>query len=228
MAFCLCPMLTSGVLEALKVHASPEQQQPVLPKLTSGEWSGHDEPDRASGRVRPVGGAHARGARGRPLPHPGHQDLHHLGRARHDREHRAPRARPHARCARGREGHLALHRAEIPAERRRHAGRAQRRALRFDRAQDGHTREPDLRARLRRPEGRGRLSRRRGEPRPRVHVHDDEPRAARRSAWRAWRSASAPTSTRSITRRRACRAATSGSAAATASRSSTIPTCAAC
>src|SRR5690606_31243750 len=40
MAFCLCPMLTSGVLEALKRIGSPEQRARFLPKLTSGEWSG--------------------------------------------------------------------------------------------------------------------------------------------------------------------------------------------
>jgi alkylation response protein AidB-like acyl-CoA dehydrogenase len=40
MAFCLCPMLTSGVLEAMKHHGSPEQLQRYVPKLTSGEWSG--------------------------------------------------------------------------------------------------------------------------------------------------------------------------------------------
>ena len=40
MAFCLCPMLTSGVMEALAHHASAEQLQRYVPKLTSGEWSG--------------------------------------------------------------------------------------------------------------------------------------------------------------------------------------------
>ncbi|MBI4207709.1 MAG: acyl-CoA dehydrogenase [Betaproteobacteria bacterium] len=40
MAFCLCPMLTSGVVEAMRVHGSPEQQQQYLAKLTSGEWAG--------------------------------------------------------------------------------------------------------------------------------------------------------------------------------------------
>ena len=40
MALCLCPMLTSGVIEALKVHGSPEQQQLYLPRLTAGEWAG--------------------------------------------------------------------------------------------------------------------------------------------------------------------------------------------
>ena len=40
LSFSLCPMLTSGVLEALKTHGSPEQQARFLPKLTSGQWSG--------------------------------------------------------------------------------------------------------------------------------------------------------------------------------------------
>ncbi|MBI2296206.1 MAG: acyl-CoA dehydrogenase [Betaproteobacteria bacterium] len=40
MSFCLAPMLTSGVLEALKHHGSPEQRKTYLPKLTSGEWCG--------------------------------------------------------------------------------------------------------------------------------------------------------------------------------------------
>jgi len=40
MAFCLCPMLTSGVLEALRLRGSAAQQKLFLPKLTSGEWCG--------------------------------------------------------------------------------------------------------------------------------------------------------------------------------------------
>ncbi len=40
MAFCLCPMLTSGVMEALAHHASAELSQRYLPKLNAGEWSG--------------------------------------------------------------------------------------------------------------------------------------------------------------------------------------------
>jgi len=40
MAFCLCPMLTSGVLEALRRQGSPEQQELYLPRLTAGEWTG--------------------------------------------------------------------------------------------------------------------------------------------------------------------------------------------
>src|SRR5262245_4258143 len=40
MALCLCPMLTSGVLEALKSHSSPEQRKFYAPKLVSGQWTG--------------------------------------------------------------------------------------------------------------------------------------------------------------------------------------------
>ena len=40
MAFCLAPMLTSGVLEAFRHHGSEEQRALFLPKLTSGEWTG--------------------------------------------------------------------------------------------------------------------------------------------------------------------------------------------
>jgi acyl-CoA dehydrogenase len=40
MAFCLCPMLTSGVIEALKLTGSDAQKQLYMPKLTAGTWSG--------------------------------------------------------------------------------------------------------------------------------------------------------------------------------------------
>src|SRR3954467_9350402 len=40
MAFCLAPMLTSGVLEALSHHGPAEQQALFMPKLAAGEWSG--------------------------------------------------------------------------------------------------------------------------------------------------------------------------------------------
>ena len=40
MAFCLCPMLTSGVIEALTLRGSDEQKNLYMSKLVSGEWSG--------------------------------------------------------------------------------------------------------------------------------------------------------------------------------------------
>ena len=40
MAFALCPLLTSGAIEALESHATPELQRLYLPHMISGEWSG--------------------------------------------------------------------------------------------------------------------------------------------------------------------------------------------
>jgi acyl-CoA dehydrogenase len=40
LAFSLCPMLTSGVLEALKRRGTSEQRARFLPHLTSGTWAG--------------------------------------------------------------------------------------------------------------------------------------------------------------------------------------------
>lgn len=40
MAFALCPLLTTGAIEAITAHASPGLRQRYLPKLVSGEWSG--------------------------------------------------------------------------------------------------------------------------------------------------------------------------------------------
>ena len=40
MAFCLCPMLTTGVQEALMHHGSPVLLDTYMSKLVSGEWTG--------------------------------------------------------------------------------------------------------------------------------------------------------------------------------------------
>ena len=40
MAFCLCPMLTTGVQEALTHHASSGLLNTYMPRLVSGEWTG--------------------------------------------------------------------------------------------------------------------------------------------------------------------------------------------
>ncbi|MEP6784638.1 MAG: acyl-CoA dehydrogenase [Sphingomonadales bacterium] len=40
MAVTLCPILSSGAIEAIHVHGTPEQQAMYLPKLVSGEWTG--------------------------------------------------------------------------------------------------------------------------------------------------------------------------------------------
>ncbi len=40
MAFSLCPMLTSGAIEALMLSGGDEQKNAYLPKMISGEWTG--------------------------------------------------------------------------------------------------------------------------------------------------------------------------------------------
>ena len=40
MAFALCPLLTSGAIEAIEAHANEQLRQLYLPKMISGEWSG--------------------------------------------------------------------------------------------------------------------------------------------------------------------------------------------
>ena len=90
---------------------------------------------------------------------------------------------------------------------------------RLARAQDGHPRLPHLRAVLR---GRHRLPDRRREQGHAHHVRHDEQRPPRRWACRASPSPSAPTSSRSSTRRSASRAWRSASGDET-QRSSTFP-----
>lgn len=40
LAFSLCPMLSTGAVEALARHGTPEQQARWLPRLVTGEWTG--------------------------------------------------------------------------------------------------------------------------------------------------------------------------------------------
>ena len=40
MSFCLCPMLTTGAMTAIRRHGSPELVATYVPKLVSGEWTG--------------------------------------------------------------------------------------------------------------------------------------------------------------------------------------------
>ena len=106
----------------------------------------------------------------------------------------------------GVQGHLALRRAEGPGQRRRLA----RRRATTSSARRSSTSSASTRARRRcsrtATRRRDRLPRRRGEPRPRVHVHHDEPRALLGRARGRRDLPSAPTSARSPTRASACRA----------------------
>ncbi|MDB5902068.1 MAG: acyl-CoA dehydrogenase [Betaproteobacteria bacterium] len=66
MSFCLAPMLTSGVLEALRHHASPEQLEVFVPKLTAGEWSG------TMNLTEPQAGSDLSAVRTQAVPQGGH------------------------------------------------------------------------------------------------------------------------------------------------------------
>ena len=116
MGFGLVLLLNQGAIDAIHHHGSAEQKAAYLPKMIAGEWTGTmnlTEPQAGSD----LGPAQdPRGEGRRPLPDHRPEDLHHLRRARPDREHRAPGAGAHARCAGRRARHLAVHRAEVPAD----------------------------------------------------------------------------------------------------------------
>ena len=63
MAFCLCPMLTTGVQEALTHHGSCRTDQNLYAETGVRRVDRHDEPHGTPGRFRSVGGAHARNTR---------------------------------------------------------------------------------------------------------------------------------------------------------------------
>ena len=70
MAFCLCPMLTSGVLEALKLKGSEAQKEKYLHKLTSGEWTG------TMNLTEPQAGSDLSAVRTRAVPEGDHFRIH--------------------------------------------------------------------------------------------------------------------------------------------------------
>ena len=70
MAFCLCPMLTSGVLEALKLVGTAEQKQMFMPKLTLGAWSG------TMNLTEPQAGSDLSAVRTRAVPEGDHYRIH--------------------------------------------------------------------------------------------------------------------------------------------------------
>jgi alkylation response protein AidB-like acyl-CoA dehydrogenase len=70
MAFCLCPMLTSGVMEVLRTHGTRQQQETWLPKLTSGEWTG------TMNLTEPQAGSDLSAVRTRAVPEGDHYRIH--------------------------------------------------------------------------------------------------------------------------------------------------------
>ncbi len=69
MSFSLCPMLTSGVMEALGQHGSAEQLQRYMPQLNSGEWSG------TMNLTEPQAGSDLAAIRARAIPEGDHYKI---------------------------------------------------------------------------------------------------------------------------------------------------------
>ena len=208
MAFAVGPMLTMAAIDALHAHGSEDAQAHLSGKARVRRMDGHDAAHRAAGRLRRRRAAHARRARRRRHLSPqGTEDLHHLRRARSHRQHHSFRAGAAARCAARHARHFAVSGAEISAQCRRLARRAQRHSRPFGRAQARHPRLADLHHDPWRPGRRGRLPHRRRECRHGLHVHHDEPRAARGRPARRRHRRSAPRSRRWPMRASAGRAA---------------------
>ena len=126
-AFGLCPLLTLSRDRGARRPWQRRAEEDLSGKARLRRMDRHHAAHRAAGRLRRRRAAHPRRARGRRhLSHQGHENLHHLWRPRHDRQHRAFRAGPPARCARGHQGHFAVPDSEIHGQCRRLARRAQR------------------------------------------------------------------------------------------------------
>src|SRR5262245_37465286 len=69
MSFCLCPMLTTGVVNALLRHGSEVQQQTYLEKLISGQWTG------TMNLTEPQAGSDLSAVRARAVPEGDHYRL---------------------------------------------------------------------------------------------------------------------------------------------------------
>jgi alkylation response protein AidB-like acyl-CoA dehydrogenase len=152
-AFAMYPGLANGAISAILSKGSPEQQAKYLPKMVSGEWLGTmnlTEPHCGTdlGLIRTKAEPQADGSyaiTGTKIfisagDHDLTENIIHLVLARR-------------RARRIEQGHLAVHRAQVPGERRRLAGREECRVGRLDRAQDGHPRQCHLRDELRGAKG---------------------------------------------------------------------------
>ena len=70
MSFCLCPMLTAGVVAALMRHGSDGQKGQYLPNLISGKWTG------TMNLTEPQAGSDLAAVRTRAVPEGDHYRLH--------------------------------------------------------------------------------------------------------------------------------------------------------
>ena len=229
MSFSLCPLLTAGRDRgAARCAARDELKQTYLPKMVAGEWTGTmnlTEPQAGSDlalvrtRAEPQGDGTTRSSAQKIFITYGEHDMAenivHLVLAR------TPDAP---------EGVKGISLFVVPKFLVNADGSLGERNdvhCVSHRAQARHPRQPDRGAAYGDKAAR-RLPGRRGEPRPRVHVHHDERGALRASAsGHGDRRARLPARAR-VSRRSACRGATSADGGERRCRSSTTPTCGAC
>ena len=114
--FLLVPLAHPGAVHPGCVpRVARGSAQTYLPSMITGEWTGTmnlTEPHAGSDVGALTTKAMPPGRRHVPDLRP--EDLHHLRRARPDREHRPSGPGPHPRCAAGHPGNLVLHRAQVP------------------------------------------------------------------------------------------------------------------
>jgi hypothetical protein len=191
LSFALCPLLTDGCIEALLTAGSDELKATYLHKLVSGEWTG------TMNLTEPQAGSDLALVRTRAEPQPdGTYKVFgtkiYITYGEHDMADNIVHM-VLARVSGAPEGVKGISLFVVPkflVGQGRLARRAQRRALREHRAQDGHQGLADRGAAVRRPRRCRRLPRGPGEPRPRVHVHHDErgPLRGRRAGHRGGRA----------------------------------------
>jgi len=70
MSFCLCPMLTTGVVNAVLRHGSEQQKKTYLEKLVSGAWTG------TMNLTEPQAGSDLSAVRARAVPEDDHYRVH--------------------------------------------------------------------------------------------------------------------------------------------------------
>ena len=181
MAFELCPMLTAGAIEAIELNGSDALKRTYLPKMVSGEWTG------TMNLTEPQAGSDLAAIRTKAVPqgdgsyklygskifitygeHDYTDNIVHLVLAR------TPDAPP---------GTRGISLFVVPKFLVNPDGslgeRNDVRCVSLEHKLGIHA-SPTGGARVRRPRWRRRLPGRRGEPRTRIHVRDDERRALRR------------------------------------------------
>ena len=122
MAFNMYQGLTHGAYSAIHAHGTDDAEGDVAAEDGHLRMDRHDEPDRTALRHRSGADAdQGRTAGRRQLPITGQKIF--ISAGEHDMadEHHPPGAGQGPGRRRGHQGHLALHRAEVPGERRRHA-----------------------------------------------------------------------------------------------------------